>query len=113
MTEECTTPAASAAERVGPRLKELCGKQRITVYRLSQMTGITQTVLGKIIKGKSVPTIQTLDRICEALGISLAQFFAEDELPGLSEDQQEFVETWNGLNAADRDRLMQIVRTFQ
>ncbi len=77
------------------------------------MTGISQTVLGKIIKGESVPTIQTLEKICAALNISLAQFFAEDDLPGLTKDQQEFVEIWNGLNAADRDRLMQIVRTFQ
>ena len=39
-----------AADFIGPRIKELCDKQQITNYRLSQMTGVTQTVLSRIIK---------------------------------------------------------------
>lgn len=65
---------ADAADFIGPRIKELCDKQQITKYRLSQMTGVTQTVLSRIIKGENVPTIQTIEKICAALNISLAQF---------------------------------------
>ena len=59
----------SAADFIGPRVKELCDKQQITKYRLSQMTGVTQTVLSRIIKRVNVPTIQTLEKICAALNI--------------------------------------------
>ena len=52
----------SAADFIGPRVKELCDKQQITKYRLSQMTGVTQTVLSRIIKGENVPTIQTIEK---------------------------------------------------
>lgn len=104
----------SAADFIGPRIKELCDKQQITKYRLSQMTGVTQTVLSRIIKGENVPTIQTIEKICAALNISLAQFFAKDENPpDLTAEQREIIETWNGLTPEERERLMKIIRTFQ
>ena len=104
----------SAADYIGPRIKELCDKQQITKYRLSQMTGVTQTVLSRIMKGENVPTIQTIEKICSALNISLAQFFAKDENPpDLTAEQKEIIETWNGLNPEERERLMKIIRTFQ
>ena len=104
----------SAADYIGPRIKELCDKQQITKYRLSQMTGVTQTVLSRIIKKENVPTIQTIEKICAALNISLAQFFAKDENPpDLTAEQKEIIDTWNGLNPEERERLMKIIRTFQ
>ena len=104
----------SATDFIGPRIKELCDKQQITKYRLSQMTGVTQTVLSRIIKGENVPTIQTIEKICFALNISLAQFFAKDENPpDLTAEQKEIIETWNGLTPEERERLMKIIRTFQ
>ena len=104
----------SAADYIGPRIKELCDKQQITKYRLSQMTGVTQTVLSRIMKGENVPTIQTIEKICAALNISLAQFFAKDENPpDLTAEQREIIETWNGLTPEERERLMKIIRTFQ
>ena len=104
----------SADDFIGPRVKELCDKQQITKYRLSQMTGVTQTVLSRIIKRENVPTIQTLEKICAALNISLAQFFAKDENPpDLTAEQKEIIETWNGLSPEERERLMKIIRTFQ
>ena len=103
-----------AADFIGPRIKELCDKQQITNYRLSQMTGVTQTVLSRIMKGENVPTIQTIEKICVALNISLAQFFAKDENPpDLTAEQKEIIETWNGLSPEERERLMKIIRTFQ
>ena len=103
-----------AADFIGPRIKELCDKQQITNYRLSQMTGVTQTVLSRIIKGENVPTIQTIEKICAALNISLAQFFAKDENPpDLTAEQREIIETWNWLTPEERERLMKIIRTFQ
>ena len=104
----------SAADYIEQRIKELCDKQQITKYRLSQMTGVTQTVLSRIIKRENVPTIQTLEKICAALNISLAQFFAKDENPpDLTAEQKEIIETWNGLSPEERERLMKIIRTFQ
>ena len=103
-----------AADYIGPRIKELCDKQQITNYRLSQMTGVTQTVLSRIIKGENVPTIQTIEKICVALNISLAQFFAKDENPpDLTAEQREIIETWDELGREERRILLQFVRSLK
>lgn len=49
------------------------------MYELAQEMGITQSTLTSIMRRGNPPKIDTLERICEAFGISLAQFFIEDE----------------------------------
>lgn len=96
------------------RVKELCNKHKVSKYRLAQLTDMSQTALGNIIKKESIPTIPTLERICDAFGISLAQFFAGDGMrPDLTDEQEEILETWDNLNADERRILMNFVRTLK
>lgn len=54
----------------------LCKKRDMSKYRLSQLTGISQSSIGKIIAKESLPTMPTVEKICDALGVTMAQFFA-------------------------------------
>jgi transcriptional regulator with XRE-family HTH domain len=75
---------------------------------------MSQTALGNIIKKESIPTIPTLERICDAFGISLAQFFAGDGMrPDLTDEQEEILETWDNLNTDERRILMNFVRSLK
>ena len=38
------------------RVKELCSKHKVSKYRLAQLTDMSQTALGNIIKKESIPT---------------------------------------------------------
>ena len=68
----------------------LCKKRDMSKYRLSQLTGISQSSIGKIIAKESLPTMPTVEKICDALGVTMAQFFAGMDVPvSLSESQQE------------------------
>lgn len=40
------------------RVKELCSKHKVSKYRLAQLTDMSQTALGNIIKKESIPTIR-------------------------------------------------------
>ena len=80
-------------EYIPLRIKELCKKRGYTKYRLAQITGMTQTALGNILTQKSLPTIVNLERICDAFGITLAQFFTDDGSKlNLTQDQQEILD---------------------
>ena len=58
--------------------------------------------------------VSTLERICDAFGISLAQFFAGDGMrPDLTDEQEEILETWDNLNADERRILMNFVRSLK
>ena len=80
-------------EYIPKRVKELCSKHKVSKYRLAQLTDMSQTALANIMNKKSIPTVPTLERICDAFGISIAQFFAGDGMrPDLTDEQGELLE---------------------
>ena len=101
-------------EYTASRVKELCEKYHVSKYRLAQLTGMSQTAVGNIMKMESIPTIPTLEKICDAFGITLAQFFAgEGQRPDLSKEQREIIETWDELGREERRILLQFVRSLK
>ena len=99
---------------VALRIIELCEKHKISRYRLSQLTGMSRQALGKIVSKESIPTIPTIEKICDAFGITLAQFFTKDGIrPDLSAGQLELVETWEYLDDKEREILLTFVRSLQ
>ena len=101
-------------EYIPLRITELCEKRGYTKYRLSQLTEMSQTALGNILNKKSIPTVVTLERICDAFGITLAQFFAEDGgRLNLTEDQNEILEIWDNLESKEREILMTSLRSLK
>ncbi len=86
------------------KIIELCAKTGITKYRLSQTTGISQSALSDITKGKNLPGVITLEKICDAFGITLAQFFTEDgNVLDLSEEQKRLLQTWSTLKPEEKN----------
>lgn len=84
---------------VGKRIRELREMRGLTVNRLANMAGLSQSFLREIELGNKTPTVETLSYFCDALEISLAEFFSGEEkseinpvlktsLCRLSEEQQ-------------------------
>ena len=82
------------------RIDELCRQRNISKYRLSQITGISQSAFSKMARQQSSLSLETLQRICEAFGISMAQFFSETgEYPDLTAQQKQLLHfglCWTG-----------------
>ncbi len=58
------------------RIEELCKINRITLNKLSTLSGITQSTLNNIISGRNnSTTISTIKKICDGLKISIQDFF--------------------------------------
>ena len=89
---------------VSAKITDLCSKSGISKYRLSQRTGISQSALSDITKMKKLPTLITLEKICDAFGITLAQFFTEDgNVLYLSEEQKRLLQTWSTLRPEEKN----------
>lgn len=58
------------------QLKEAAG---LSTNKLAKIAGISQSYMRDIEIGKSQPTVDVLSRICGALGLTLAEFFAVDD----------------------------------
>ena len=72
-------------DAVSIRIKELCEERGITVNALSYAAGMPRSTLKNIIYGKSKnPGIGTIQMICDALEISLVEFFDTENFRALS-----------------------------
>lgn len=67
------------------------------------MTGISQSVLTNIVNSNTLPTLITLEKICCAFDITLAQFFSTDNsLLNLTDEQNELLDLWTMLNLEEK-----------
>ena len=74
---------------IADKITSLCEKRDISKYRLSQLSGISQSSLGRIMAQENLPSLITLEKICTALGVTLSQFFQEGNSENLTEKQKE------------------------
>lgn len=61
------------------RIDELREERHWTEYKLAEKSGITQSTISTWYRKKIQPTIPSLQKICDGFGITLSQFFLEDE----------------------------------
>lgn len=99
---------------IANRIKELCDKKQTTMYALSKKTDISQSSLSNLMKRGSIPTFYTLNRICDGLGITLAQFFLDGvgKLE-LSSEQRKVLEMWEALNDKEKEAVEIYVRQMK
>lgn len=58
------------------RIIELCKANKITVNKLSTISGITQSTLNNIVSGRNnSATISTIKKICDGLELTIKDFF--------------------------------------
>lgn len=61
------------------RVYDLAEENEISLYQLAKDSGISLATIKAVEKRSGQLKIDTIERICEALGISLSAFFAEPE----------------------------------
>lgn len=68
--------------KIGERIRNLREAKNLKVTELAKKAYISQPYLSDIEKGRTMPSIDKLKTICDALEISLSEFFGElSELP--------------------------------
>ena len=70
-----------------------------TEYQLAEHSGLPQSTISSWYRKNMVPTIPSLEKICNAFGITLSQLFAEGDTPvSLTKSQQKLLERWARLS---------------
>ena len=85
------------------RIKQLCQARSWSYYRLAKESGITYSTLNTLLRKTYCPAIPTLCRICDGFGITLEQFFSDEEKPfSVSQEQKAHLIRWEQLSEKDR-----------
>lgn len=78
-----------------------------TEYELAERSELTQSTISSWYRKKLIPSISSLEHICNAFGISLSQFFNEntDNSNSLTEGQKNILQRWNKLTKDQQSKL--------
>ena len=97
---------------VHQRLRQLMEQRGWTEYRLAVSSGLSQSTIANLFSRNTIPSIPTLEAICDAFGITLAQFFAEENVYALSPEQQEMFKKWAVLSPEEKEAVDHLIRVM-
>lgn len=96
------------------RIDELMEERGWSDYRLSAESGLSSSTIANIHRRNTVPSIPTLEAICKAFGITLAQFFHEEaNFVELTDEQLEFFNKWTTLTSTQKKLIAELVNEMK
>ncbi len=92
---------------VNSRIKQLCEERNITLYELAKRSDIPYSTLSTMLHKSNQPSLITLRKICDGLGITLSNFFnVENESVSLTDAQNECLSLFNLLSIEEQKLAM-------
>ena len=96
---------------IGERLRYLREQNGISGKALAEKIGLVPSQINKIEHGVTKPSIDSLERICAALNISLSDFFAT-EAPTIDPSLSRLLQAAEKLTEVERQKLTELLTTI-
>ena len=97
-------------QEIGKRISHYRKQKNLTVNRLANLCGISQSYLRNIELGLKNPSIEIISTICDTLEISLSTFFSSSQ-PDFTNDPLSI--ELQHLNQHQRDTLCEFIRSLK
>lgn len=94
------------------RLRKFLKERGWTEYRLSKNCGLSESTIANIFRRNTVPSIATLETICNGFGITLSQFFADADMVELTPDMKELFDCWVCLTPSQKSVAIQMLKAM-
>lgn len=95
------------------KVKKMQQERGWSTYKLAYEAGLTQSTLSNMFARGTCPTVDTLKRICEAFGITLAEFFEEDERKAhVSKEELELLNKYRALSDKEKDAVKSMINAL-
>lgn len=83
-------------------------------YRLVKESGLPPSTISNIFHRNTLPTIPTLEALCNTFGLTLSQFFADGPVVDLTPEQYDLLQIWAKLTEHQkkmiRDLMLELIR---
>ena len=97
---------------VHEKLKYLLDERGWTKYQLARKCGLSDATIANIFRRNTMPSIPTLEAICQGYGTTLSQFFAEGEMVELTPDLKEVFDCWAALSPEQKVAAGQMLKAM-
>lgn len=98
---------------ISQKIKELAEARGWSEYRLVKESKLAASTISNIYHRNTIPSIPTLETICNTFGISLSQFFSNDNMVSLTEEQEELLIHWASLSPEQKKSLLDLMKTLK
>ena len=94
---------------VHKRMKELMEERNLSPYKLAKKMDMTPSAIYNMLRRKTMPKIETIERVCDAIDISVSDFFVftgtDRNMGYVSDDELILLETYRNTTNAGRERI--------
>ncbi|MCF0241604.1 MAG: helix-turn-helix transcriptional regulator [Treponema sp.] len=94
------------------KIRNLRLERNWSEYQLAEKSGLPQSTISSWYRKDMLPSISSLEKICEAFNITLAQFFTSNSTIELTEKQNALLSEFNRLSQNQQDGLLQFLQTL-
>ena len=77
-------------------------------YALAENSGLTQSTISTYLQ----PNVASIEKICSGFGITLSQFFQEEDPVYLTNEQKEILDLWAKLSPTQREAVTKMLCAF-
>ena len=110
------TPLAARNDtpKVGARVRSLRRERGLTIEQLAAATGLTKGFISQLERDRTAPSLSSIARICDALGVRLSHIFEREPAPALvRRNERSSVDTYfptenHLLSSRDEERFQAI-----
>ena len=95
------------------RLIELQQRYGWTDYKIAKEAGLSPNTVSNIYRRGNTPSMVTLEAICKAFNITMAQFFAEGTIIEVTPEQRSLFDKWSTLTEEQKAAIWQIIKTYE
>lgn len=98
---------------VQARIKQLCDKNDMTLYKLATKAGLSETTVYDWFNDNNrTPSIRAVEDICSVFGISLSQFFMDTETDDLTEQEIQALEYFRKIPNKKKELALSALKAF-
>lgn len=96
------------------RINEIMKNQGLTDYQLAKLANLSPSTISNMRRRNNIPSVATLENICNSLNISLAQFFVDDEAETypVTPRQREFLDCYVRLSEEQQELIFEVTRNM-
>lgn len=94
------------------RLMELQQQRGWSDYKIAKEAGLSPNTVSNIYRRGNTPSLVTLEALCKAFGITVAQFFSEGNMIEVTPELKELFEKWTALSPEQKEALWKIIKTY-
>lgn len=95
------------------RLKKLQNQYGWSDYRIAKEAGLSGGTVSNIYKRNTIPNLYTLEAICKGFGLTLSQFFSDNDIIEVTPDLKELFDNWVKLSDDKKNLLLQLIKFME